>query len=402
LDGKDGRDGKDGVDGKSIDEEELEERIRKRVKSIRFYGPAGTGPAGVGVPAGGTTNQVLRKKSATDYDTEWVTGGTGGVVWGAITGLLSDQTDLKSVLDAKADITSLSGVATSGAYNSLTGLPALKAVATSGVYADLTGKPTLGTVASTFASTWAFSVHEHDAASVTSGIFPLVRGGTNASTAVDARTQLGLGTAATTNASIYASSTHRHDASHTTSGVFDTARLASSGTANVTTVLYGDQTWRGLPAGGSGTVTSVAVSTTIAGVAVSGSPITTAGTIVLATSGIFASASLASSGTADATTFLRGDRTWASPGAGSFSVNQTTVALPFVSRSHSVVVTAASVNSSSKILLSLAGVPETEANSYDMVELLGMQAVASTGAFTFQANFLTPIGGNLKINYAVG
>ena len=41
-------------------------------------GPAG--PAGKGVPAGGTAGQVLAKKSATDYDTEWVdqTGGGGG------------------------------------------------------------------------------------------------------------------------------------------------------------------------------------------------------------------------------------------------------------------------------------------------------------------------------------
>lgn len=29
------------------------------------------GPAGVGVPSGGTTGQVLKKKSGTDYDTEW-------------------------------------------------------------------------------------------------------------------------------------------------------------------------------------------------------------------------------------------------------------------------------------------------------------------------------------------
>lgn len=30
------------------------------------------GPAGEGVPAGGTTGQILAKASATDYDTEWV------------------------------------------------------------------------------------------------------------------------------------------------------------------------------------------------------------------------------------------------------------------------------------------------------------------------------------------
>lgn len=35
------------------------------------------GPAGVGVPAGGTTNQVLAKASNVDYDTTWVTGGGG-------------------------------------------------------------------------------------------------------------------------------------------------------------------------------------------------------------------------------------------------------------------------------------------------------------------------------------
>lgn len=37
-----------------------------------------TGPAGPGVAAGGTTGQFLRKKSNTDYDTEWVNGGGGG------------------------------------------------------------------------------------------------------------------------------------------------------------------------------------------------------------------------------------------------------------------------------------------------------------------------------------
>lgn len=51
-------------------------------------GPAGAdgkdGENGVGVPAGGTTGQVLAKKSGTDYDTEWIDqtggGGEGGTV----------------------------------------------------------------------------------------------------------------------------------------------------------------------------------------------------------------------------------------------------------------------------------------------------------------------------------
>ena len=50
--------------------------------SWKFYDANGnvktvgeTGPAGVGVPAGGTTGQRLAKASATDFDTEWVTAG---------------------------------------------------------------------------------------------------------------------------------------------------------------------------------------------------------------------------------------------------------------------------------------------------------------------------------------
>lgn len=34
--------------------------------------------SGVGVPVGGTTGQVLKKKSDTDYDAEWADGGSGG------------------------------------------------------------------------------------------------------------------------------------------------------------------------------------------------------------------------------------------------------------------------------------------------------------------------------------
>ena len=36
------------------------------------------GPAGVGVPAGGTTGQVIAKASSEDYDTVWVEQTGGG------------------------------------------------------------------------------------------------------------------------------------------------------------------------------------------------------------------------------------------------------------------------------------------------------------------------------------
>lgn len=45
-------------------------------------GPAGpAGAAGQGVPAGGSTGQVLTKTSGTDYDTTWATPSSGGSVW---------------------------------------------------------------------------------------------------------------------------------------------------------------------------------------------------------------------------------------------------------------------------------------------------------------------------------
>lgn len=66
----------------------------------------GPGPAGVGVPAGGTANQVLAKIDATDYNTHWVTGGGGGsAAWGDITGTLSAQTDLQTALNGKVPTT---------------------------------------------------------------------------------------------------------------------------------------------------------------------------------------------------------------------------------------------------------------------------------------------------------
>jgi len=68
-------------------------------------------------------------------------GGTGGSSWGAITGTLANQTDLKAALDAKGTSSF------------------------SGVYADLTGKPSLGNSASkdvgTAAGTVAAGDHTH-------------------------------------------------------------------------------------------------------------------------------------------------------------------------------------------------------------------------------------------------
>ena len=74
-----------------------------------------TGATGAGVVTGGLTGQVLAKKTNSDYDTEWVTGGGGGsAIWGGIAGTLSNQTELQTVLDAKAPSSGISPSAISG------------------------------------------------------------------------------------------------------------------------------------------------------------------------------------------------------------------------------------------------------------------------------------------------
>ena len=55
------------------------------------------------LPAGGTTSQVLKKSTDSDYAVEWGTTG-GGVAWGDITGTLSSQTDLNTALGGKQDV----------------------------------------------------------------------------------------------------------------------------------------------------------------------------------------------------------------------------------------------------------------------------------------------------------
>lgn len=77
-----------------------------------------------------------------------------------------------------------------------------------------------------------------------------------------------------------ANASHTHSASDITSGVLATGRLGS-GTADSTKYLRGDGTWTTLPAGGSGTVTSIALSGGTTGLGVSGSPITSSGTMTL-------------------------------------------------------------------------------------------------------------------------
>jgi hypothetical protein len=101
-------------------------------------GPQGPqGEPGQGVPVGGVAGQVLAKVDGQDFNTEWVDqSGGGSAVWGDITGLISDQTDLQGELDAKYDASNPSNFITSAA---LAGY-ATQSWVTAGFY-PLTGNP---------------------------------------------------------------------------------------------------------------------------------------------------------------------------------------------------------------------------------------------------------------------
>lgn len=83
-------------------------------------GPAGatgaTGAAGVGVPAGGTTGQVLAKTSGTNYATAWATPTGGGGTPRITTVSLASTTNV--ALSGTAPLT-LDGVSMGGAYGDL-------------------------------------------------------------------------------------------------------------------------------------------------------------------------------------------------------------------------------------------------------------------------------------------
>jgi hypothetical protein len=95
--------------------------------------------------------------------------------------------------------------------------------------------------------------------SVTLNTVPVNKGGTGATTASGARTNLGLGTAATSNTGDFAAASHNHDASAINSGVLADARIPNLDAAKVTTGQFADDrrgvfVQSGTPTGGTGRV----------------------------------------------------------------------------------------------------------------------------------------------------
>lgn len=79
--------------------------------TINYSEPAGSiiaslgtpGPAGPGVPPGGSANQILAKIDGVSYNTEWVNPQDIAAVWGQISGNIANQSDLQSALASKLD-----------------------------------------------------------------------------------------------------------------------------------------------------------------------------------------------------------------------------------------------------------------------------------------------------------
>lgn len=96
-------------------------------------GPQGetgaTGATGAQGPQGKSAYQVAVDNGYVGTEAQWLAslvgpqGPAGASSWGQISGTLSDQTDLKNALDAKANSSSLATVATSGSYADLTNKP---------------------------------------------------------------------------------------------------------------------------------------------------------------------------------------------------------------------------------------------------------------------------------------
>ena len=87
--------------------ETLTIRTASSTEVVKIAVPGPQGPAGQGVPTGGSTGQVLRKVSGTDYDTEWAAAGSGS---GSVTSVAISGSDGIEI-DSGSPITSSGTIA---------------------------------------------------------------------------------------------------------------------------------------------------------------------------------------------------------------------------------------------------------------------------------------------------
>jgi hypothetical protein len=124
VNGKDGRDGVDGLDGKDgVDGKDGRDGID---------GPPGKSAYELWLDSGNTGTEEDYHQSIAKNAAYWggvilgpQRGGNGAAAWGSITGTLSNQTDLQTALNLKANTADLGDVAFSNDYNDLDNLPTL-------------------------------------------------------------------------------------------------------------------------------------------------------------------------------------------------------------------------------------------------------------------------------------
>ena len=102
--------------------------------------------------------------------------------WGRITGNINNQEDLQLEFQTKADVSSLSTVATTGLYSDLTGTPNLATVATTGSYNDLLNKPSIPTKTSDLTNDSNFVASTSLATVATTGAYSDLTGTPNLAT----------------------------------------------------------------------------------------------------------------------------------------------------------------------------------------------------------------------------
>lgn len=197
------------------------------------------GSAGVGVPTGGLTGQVLAKNSNTNYDTGWVAAGSGDALvanplsqFAATTsaqlaGVISDESGTGALVfaDTPTLVTPILGTPTSGnlsnctgyAYASLSGIPG-SFTPSSHTHGNISNAGAIGSTADLPIKTGASGVLE--AGSFGTGAGEFCQG--NDSRLSDARTP----------------TAHTHNASDINAGTLDIARIPTGSSAS--TVCIGN------------------------------------------------------------------------------------------------------------------------------------------------------------------
>lgn len=291
-------------------------------------GPAGTnGTNGQGVPVGGTTGQSLVKLSGANYDTGWATVSGGG---GGGSGTVTSVTGTAPISVATGTTTPVVSIAaaSSSAAGSMSAadkskLDGLAAVATSGAHGDLTGLTSgdphtqYQRSESVFTSASSYTITDETtivstgstvvlpSAQAQAGRNILVGAGSDV-TVTCAGTDVFLdGVGSTT--FLVRSGNGVGFTSVDAGGTWGWAIVTRQGSA------YDLPTWAGQSlAEGKVLRVDATGAPAWANIAAADVPNLAASKV---TSGTFDTARLASTGTADSTTFLRGDGSWAAPTA---------------------------------------------------------------------------------------